>query len=114
MEVSLSYNTGIKQPTDPAGKIMNTPLYSNIPAAHTPTDRDLVEQENSFLLDKGMQPYSMNSAQDIAEAARDIRNRNAQFINANVLDNRGLFSDIFTGHLRGREFDSPQPHDNRK
>ena len=59
---------------------MNTPLSTAQPTVPKVDDRQLVEQENSYLRSIEMPEFSMDNEQDISEAARRIRYDNQQFI----------------------------------
>ena len=62
---------------------MNFPT-SSTPATQTSKDKELVIQENEYLRSIDMPEYSMKNEQDIAEAARDIRERNEIFLKQNT------------------------------
>jgi len=62
---------------------MNFPT-SSTPATQTNKDKELVIQENEYLRSIDMPEYSMKNEQDIAEAARDIRERNEIFLKQNT------------------------------
>jgi len=62
---------------------MNFPT-SSTPATQTSKDKELVTQENEYLRSIDMPEYSMKNEQDIAEAARDIRERNEIFLKQNT------------------------------
>lgn len=63
---------------------MNTQIFE-VPAQKTKYDLQLVLQENEYLASIEMQQYTLENDQDVAEAARDIRWRNAQFLHENAL-----------------------------